>query len=903
MAEIAALLGARAQALQQQRDASREIRADSPDAIRREIAEIAVLLAARADAPQRAASEIGAEQTQTVSWLNQEVRTLPVENLSPASREAAADKPTPLPADGSARRGRAPALTPQMLEVLARQRPRLSREPRRFQDPESVPNDGYRLLDDLRDKAGGLLLLTATPMQLHDFELYSMIELVEPGLFSSYRDFANSRAEIARINGAVTVLRLPRPGKSEIDDCLEVLRLYDASTELLEAATAGHDGRELAALWLSRCHRLSEALVRNRKVEIGGFTKRIAHRIDVDPGDAELQLERDVQAYIRARYANTDPAKRTAVGLVLVAFQKMACSSTRALAGALETRAARLLNQAEEEDPAFSDDVDMAEAQRALVELPSSQARDEAVTLQRLASRATEIEDAKLVAIEDLVDRLLKTAGGEKVLIFSQFLGTIEMIRERLARKHLVQVFHGHMSRDEKDKAHHAFRGPVQVLVSSEAGGEGRNFQFCHNIVNYDLPWNPMKIEQRIGRVDRVGQTEDVEIFNFAARGTLDERILDVLQYRIKLFTQTVGALDPILESLEDEIGKIALGAEGETDAAFNKLDEDLESEIRTSLRLEELRRDFVLDWRSLQPEAAGRILGRAARATRVDLERFCRTAIERFGIWGSFGSSPEGGTYIKVPGVVVRQDRKRLEENYRGSFDVAEALRDEQMEFFAMGHPLVGAILDTVGDPWWLPLTAFESEEWESDEPAVLVDYRVDLYGIRNSGRLLTHLVTRTDVRSPVSIIQPDDPFLKLQLPTWPHDLVRDMAGRSRAAARAEAIRAFEAYKEDHAAMVEAELDRLDRMFRSRRGFHEDRVSRIEKEVARLEQEGTASQQRILPARKGQIAADRKRLAELETERTSRVSAVQAEIPSHRLELLGAAMIVPKGRLGEWAS
>jgi ATP-dependent helicase HepA len=789
-----------------------------------------------------------------------------------------------------------------MLDVLARQRPRLNREVRRFEDPESVPNDGYRLLDDLRDKVGGLLLLTATPMQLHDFELYSMIELVEPGLFGGYRDFADSREEIARINRAVTVLRSPRTQQGAIDECLELLRSYDASTDLLEAATAGPEAREIAALWLSRCHRLSEALVRNRKVEIGGFTKRIAHRIDVDPGEAELKLERDVQAYIRGRFASTDPNKRTAVGLVLVAFQKMACSSTRALAGALETRAARLLNAAAEEEHAISDDADMAETERALVELPSNQSREEAETLQRLAARAKKIDDAKLDAVDDLVAKLLGAAQGEKVLIFSQFLGTIEMIRERLARKHLVQVFHGNMSRDEKDKAHQAFRGPIQVLVSSEAGGEGRNFQFCHNIVNYDLPWNPMKIEQRIGRVDRVGQKEDVQIFNLAARGMLDERILDVLEYRIKLFTETVGALDPILESLEDEIGKIALGAEGTAEAAFKKLDEELESEIRMSLRLEELRRDFVLDWRSLQRDAAGQILGRLPRATRNDLEQFCRTAIERSGQVGGVEPSKEGGTYIKVPGI-IRLGRKAVEEDYRGSFEVAEALRDERLHFFAMGHPLVEAILDTVGDPWWLPLTAFESEEWQSEEPALLVDYKIDLFGIRNSGRLVSHLVTETDVRPPVSIIKPNDPLLELQLPTWSRDLIDGMAKRSWAAARAEAIRALEAYKEDHAAIVEAELDRLNRMFRSRRGFHEDRVTRLEREVARLEREGTASQQRIIPARKGQIAADHKRLAELEDERMSRVSAVQAEIPAHRLDLLSVAMIAPKGQLRKWAT
>lgn len=663
--------------------------------------------------------------------------------------------------------------------------------------------------------------------------------------------------------------------------------------------TVGRDGREVAALWLSRCHRLSEALVRNRKAEIGGFTKRVAHRIDVEPGSAELKLERDVQSYIRHRYASTDRNKRTAVGLVLVAFQKMACSSSRALASALETRAARLLKESVETEPSLSDDADMHDAEQALLTLKSPEAVEEAATLASLARRARRIEDAKLVAVEALVDRLLSDRDDEKALIFSQFLGSIEMIRERLARKHRVEVFTGAMSREEKERAHQAFRTHVRVLICSEAGGEGRNFQFCHNVVNYDLPWNPMKIEQRIGRVDRVGQTRDVQIFNFAVKGMLDERILNVLEHRIRLFTETVGALDPILESFEDEVARIALGAEGDADAAFEKLDHELADEIRESLRLEELRHDFVLDWRSLQRDAAGRALGRIPRATREDLEQFCRSAIRRYGSTGAVEQSSEGGLFVKVPGV-IRKVRKDVEVDYRGSFDVVEALRDERMHFFAMGHPLVEAILDNVGDPWWSPVTVFESNEWRSDEPALLIDYRIELYGIRNSGRLLSHLVTADRVLPPVAVDQPTDPSLEVHLPAWPRELLRDMAKRSQGAARGDAVEVFRGFKEQHAAIVEADLERLNRMYASRRTFMDDRIARNEREIARLESDGSQAQRRIIPARKGQVTADRARLEEIEIERKARIASVRAEIPSHRLTLLGAAMIVRRGRFEE---
>jgi hypothetical protein len=794
---------------------------------------------------------------------------------------------------------RAAEPSPVDLASLLRKAPRFDRtRPTRREDPESVANDGYRLLDQLRERVGGMLLLTATPMQLHDFELYSMIELVEPGLFSGYGDFAASRGEIAAINRAVSALRSDRPKASEIDECLDLLRRYDSPVELLEAVSAGRAEREIAAAWLSRCHRLSEALVRNRKVEVGGFTKRKAHRIEVVPTEAEVVLERDVRRYIRERFAGAEHGKRTAVGLVLVTFQKMLCSSSRALAGALESRAARLLSQADKEVP-IGDDADLAEAQRGLLELPSDDARAEAATLTHLAKRARHLEDAKLEALVSLVETILGKDPDEKVLIFSQFLGSIEMIRARLAGRHRVRVFHGGMSREEKDKTHQAFRRDTQVLISSEAGGEGRNFQFCHIVVNYDLPWNPMKIEQRIGRVDRVGQTRDVEIYNFAVNGMLDEHILDVLELRIQIFTETVGALDPILESFEEEVERIALGDEREADEAFRRLDEELNDQIGKARELEELRRDFVLDWRSLQRDEASRALGRTPRATRADLERLCRATIGRFGSFGGVEAHSAGGLFVRVPGV-LRKGRRDVEEDYRGSFDVTEALRDEGMQFFAIGHPLVESILDGVGDPWWSPLTVLESDDWRSDEPAFLVDYRLELYGIRNSGCLISFLVTERGVLPPVTVRQPSDAALAVQVPALPPDVIERLSESCDNAARRVAIEQFEQFKDDQAALVEQELERLTRMFDSRRGFLDDRITRNEREIERLEQSGTESQRRIIPAREGQISADRKRLADIERERGERVHSVQIDVPSHFLRLLTVAMIVRTGRLEE---
>lgn len=95
------------------------------------------------------------------------------------------------------------------------------------------------------------------------------------------------------------------------------------------------------------------------------------------------------------------------------------------------------------------------------------------------------------------------------------------------------------------------FKNHVQVLIATEAGGEGINLQFCNHVINFDLPWNPMRLEQRIGRVHRLGQKEDVYIYNFAVKNTIEEHIVNLLTQKIKLFERVVGELDDILAKLE----------------------------------------------------------------------------------------------------------------------------------------------------------------------------------------------------------------------------------------------------------------------------------------------------------------------------------------------------------------
>jgi SNF2 family DNA or RNA helicase len=156
---------------------------------------------------------------------------------------------------------------------------------------------------------------------------------------------------------------------------------------------------------------------------------------------------------------------------------------------------------------------------------------------------------AKLTALLQTLERLRP---GEKVLIFTRYRATLEWLRRHLGDRPLA-LYHGGLSVREKDEAVERFRKECPVLLSTDAGGEGRNLQFCNLLVNFDLPWNPMRIEQRIGRLSRIGQERDVYIFNLSSAGSIEDQILEVLDRKINLFELVVGELDLILGRVEGE--------------------------------------------------------------------------------------------------------------------------------------------------------------------------------------------------------------------------------------------------------------------------------------------------------------------------------------------------------------
>ena len=176
--------------------------------------------------------------------------------------------------------------------------------------------------------------------------------------------------------------------------------------------------------------------------------------------------------------------------------------------------------------------------------------------------------------------KLIKEIGNEKVIIFTEYRATQYYLEWYLHQHDITSVpFSGGFKPGKKDWMKQLFEHHAQVLIATEAGGEGINLQFCNHLINYDLPWNPMRLEQRIGRIHRYGQKNDVRIYNLSIRKTIEEHIMKLLFEKINLFEQVVGQLDDILAELnisdiESEIQSIfsESTSQGETTIKLNNL-------------------------------------------------------------------------------------------------------------------------------------------------------------------------------------------------------------------------------------------------------------------------------------------------------------------------------------------
>jgi superfamily II DNA or RNA helicase len=267
--------------------------------------------------------------------------------------------------------------------------------------------------------------------------------------------------------------------------------------------------------------------------------------------------------YVREGYNRALREKKRHVGFLMILMQRLVVSSTRAIRTTLERRLEALKNGEQQASQHLAEletslesnedlnelyDMDGQELLDELLKSNVSALQDEGSHVEILLDAARKCEqacpDAKAEALIDWIYRLQAEENEPdlKVLIFTEFVSTQAMLREFLeARGISVVMLNGSMNMDERKHAQDTFCGHARVLVSTDAGGEGLNLQFCHVIINYDIPWNPMRLEQRIGRVDRIGQPKTVQAINFVFEDSVEFRVREVLEQKLSVIFHEFG--------------------------------------------------------------------------------------------------------------------------------------------------------------------------------------------------------------------------------------------------------------------------------------------------------------------------------------------------------------------------
>ena len=350
----------------------------------------------------------------------------------------------------------------------------------------------------------------------------------------------------------------PHNGKTE--PFLRLIRLLDADA----FPNAKSIVREQVAPFLIRTEK-REAIDNNGNLL---FKNRITHLVTIswdERNNLQRELYEMVSSYVAKTYnkALRNRKKNMCLIFLLIIMQRMVTSSTAAIRQSLERRLNVLLEQRtcvgnlREED---LDELNIEDGVEDAIEAISLDMELEIEELKQIISLAKQAQfqnqDAKVEPLLNEIDAILSEDRTQKVIIFTEFVATQTYLQELLVnRGYTVTILNGGMSIDERNAAMQEFKASTSIFISTDAGGEGLNLQFANIIINYDLPWNPMKIEQRCGRVDRIGQQRDVHIYNFIVGETVENRVREVLEEKLSVILKEMG-VDKYSDVLDSEVAE-----------------------------------------------------------------------------------------------------------------------------------------------------------------------------------------------------------------------------------------------------------------------------------------------------------------------------------------------------------
>ena len=474
---------------------------------------------------------------------------------------------------------------------------------------EKGPNMLLRLMQQLKERTEGLVLLTATPMQVHPAEVWDLLDLLglpEEWTRKNFIDFFKEMEEPVPSTAAIDrMARLFQACERHFDEIeladaarasgLSGLKLKKVLRALRDEADTPRrrltDDLRQAAINIMRAStpirmlvsRHTRALLREY-FKAGKLTTPIADREVMDRfikmSSEERALYEAVEEYIATTYNQATDKERNAVGFVMTIYRRRLASSFLALRNTLQrhleaitSKGAQILKGSEEDAPDDEAADEILDADDVAKYEEQALAAEEAADIKSLLARIKVLPaDSKLDRLRAVLQEV-RQAGYQQAMVFTQYTDTMDFLRDALSKRSGLRLMcfsgrggevpsaEGNWRRITRDDAKRQFREKqADVLLCTDAAAEGLNFQFCGALINYDMPWNPMRVEQRIGRIDRLGQENPIiKIVNLHYDDTVETDVYIALKDRIGLFESVVGRLQPILSSLPQEISKAVL--------------------------------------------------------------------------------------------------------------------------------------------------------------------------------------------------------------------------------------------------------------------------------------------------------------------------------------------------------
>jgi len=581
----------------------------------------------------------------------------------------------------------------------------------------------YRLAEALRGHTRDLLFLSATPHQGDQYQFWSLIRLLDDELFETPEAMLDHRGLLSRV--------MFRRTKREVTDAVgqPIFMRRQVHSQKFPLGVREREFYEKLTDYLREGYGvagLGESRTTSEQRAIGFVMATFQKIMSSSPRAIKQALRRRLlvllarkQMKLEAVHSRGMVRPETAQHILTLQaeMRQLATQIQRLRASASQDAEAdsyiaqikqRLARRYEEEVTEWT--LDSEEESEAAI-FADAEIPDEAEKVRELVRLVPEGTDRKFDTLIRAIEDIRREFPNEKFLIFTQYRETQEFLSEELGGLYgepLIALLHGGALEDKIEAVERFWEEKgAQFLISTSAGGEGINLQVCRVMFNYDLPWNPMAVEQRIGRIHRYGQQDTVQVYNLIAEDTVEERIYVLLEEKLREIAAAIGKVDSHGEVVEDFRSEI-LGFLGSSpnyqelykkalvDRDYKRTEAEIAQAIEKAKQASEALRSLTQDLETFDLEHYRQLRG---QFTLEDLKLFVQKAIIRLG--GTF--IPTGHEIFRLDAPQPLREFSSVAVKYEAvTFNRDVAMRRRKVEFLGLGHPLIDALITYLRSPRW---------------------------------------------------------------------------------------------------------------------------------------------------------------------------------------------------------